>query len=45
MVKCKKSYVRKEIKHVSTTGMMDNIMGEEKDKTCFNNWYDGLYHG
>ena len=37
MVKCKKSYVRKEIKHVSTTGMMDNIMGEEKDKTCFNN--------
>ena len=37
--------MRKEIKHVSTTGMMDNIMGEEKDETCFNNWYDGQYHG
>ena len=45
MVKCKKKCVRKEIKQVSTTGRMDNIMGEEKDKTSFNNWYDGLYHG
>ena len=36
---------RKEIKHVSTTGLMNNIIGEERDKTCFDNWYDGQHHG
>ena len=25
--------------------MMDYIMGKERDKTCFDNWYDGQHHG
>ena len=37
------SWVRKEIKHVSTTCMINNIMGMERDKTCFDNCYDGNY--
>ena len=34
-----------ELKHLATTDTMDNIMGQERDKTCFDNLYDGQYHG
>ena len=30
-----------ELKHLATTDMMDNIMGQERDKTCFDNLHDG----